>query len=170
MQGEEKKKKSQLWDWCNDLQMGPVSMKKIYCVPGERVRMGQLRFLLPAVVYPTKAGVIEGWVNPLGAEIVGTCRLSSSWSSYTWAQPLVFLLNPPCKIFSPPKTTTAFPCRRFFHRWNFHQGNFFLPIILHNGIIYGLFRKYNVGWYSVSKSFPSWRSLASLGSKIGRIW
>lgn len=96
---QKRKKKSQFWDWCNDLHMGPVSMKKIYCVPGEHVRMGQLRFLLPAVAGPMDAGVIKGLVNPLGAEMVGICQLNSSWLSHAIPR-VAFLLNPPYKIFS----------------------------------------------------------------------
>lgn len=141
--GDKKRKKSQLWDWCNDLKMGPVSMKKIYCVPGEGLRMGQLRFLLPAVVYPTNAGVTEGLVNPLGDETVGICQLNLSWSSYTWAQPSAFLLSPPYETSSPPKNRHRFSCKRFFLQLKFPPGSI-LPIILDKRIIYGLFRKYYV--------------------------
>lgn len=45
--------KKKIWIRRNDLKIAPVSMKKIYCVPQERLRMEQLRFLLPALVYPS---------------------------------------------------------------------------------------------------------------------
>lgn len=55
-----KKKKNPLWGWCNDLKMGPVSMKKIYGVPGEYLRMGQLRFLLLLLCIPLMQGSSRG--------------------------------------------------------------------------------------------------------------